>query len=355
MTRKRRSPMAFFNRFFKFMSHDMAIDLGTANTVVYVRGRGIVLNEPSVVAVETINGVKRVKAVGDDAKLMMGKTPGTIEAIRPLRDGVIADIDVAEQMIKHFIQKVHGPRRFARWPEIVICVPSGSTKVERRAIRDAASNAGASQVFLIEEPMAAAIGADMPVTEPIGSMVVDIGGGTTEVAVLSLRGLAYTTSVRVGGDKMDEAIVSYVRRNHNLLIGEATAERIKQEVGIARPPADGIGKTIHIKGRDLVNVVPKEIQINQGQIAEALSEPVATIVEGVRVALENTAPELAADIVDQGIVLTGGGALLEGLDEVLRDETGLPVTVAEDPLTCVAIGTGRALEDPLYRGVLQNG
>lgn len=341
-------------RFFKFMSHDMAIDLGTANTVVYVRGRGIVLNEPSVVAVETVNGVKRVKAVGDDAKLMMGKTPGSIEAIRPLRDGVIADIDVAEQMIKHFIQKVHGPRRFARWPEIVICVPSGSTKVERRAIRDAASNAGASQVWLIEEPMAAAIGADMPVTEPIGSMVVDIGGGTTEVAVLSLRGLAYTTSVRVGGDKMDEAIVSYVRRNHNLLIGEATAERIKQEVGCAKPPVDGIGTVIHIKGRDLVNGVPKEIQINQGQIAEALSEPVATIVEGVRVALENTAPELAADIVDQGIVLTGGGALLQGLDEVLRDETGLPVTVAEDPLTCVALGTGRALEDPLFRGVLHN-
>ena len=348
--------MAFFSRFFKFMSHDMAIDLGTANTVVYVRGRGIVLNEPSVVAVETLNGQKRVKAVGDDAKLMMGKTPGTIEAIRPLRDGVIADIDVAEQMIKHFINKVHGGSSMPwRRPEIVICVPSGSTKVERRAIRDAASNAGASQVFLIEEPMAAAIGADMPVTEPIGSMVVDIGGGTTEVAVLSLRGLAYTTSVRVGGDKMDEAIVSYVRRNHNLLIGEATAERIKQEVGIARPPADGIGMTIHIKGRDLVNGVPKEIQINQGQIAEALSEPVATIVEGVRVALENTAPELAADIVDQGIVLTGGGALLQGIDEVLRDETGLPVTVAEEPLTCVALGTGRALEDPMYRGVLQNG
>ena len=289
-------------RFFKFMSHDMAIDLGTANTLVYVRGRGIVLNEPSVVAVETINGVKRVKAVGDDAKLMMGKTPGSIEAIRPLRDGVIADIDVAEEMIKHFIRKVHGGKpRFARWPEIVICVPSGSTKVERRAIRDAASNAGASQVFLIEEPMAAAIGADMPVTEPIGSMVVDIGGGTTEVAVLSLRGLAYTTSVRVGGDKMDEAIVSYVRRNHNLLIGEATAERIKQEVGCAKPPVDGIGMIIQIKGRDLVNGVPKEIQINQGQIAEALSEPVATIVEGVRVAL----------------------------------------------------GTGRALEDPMFRGVLQ--
>jgi len=234
-------------------------------------------------------------------------------------------------------------------------VPSGSTKVERRAIRDAASNAGASTVWLIEEPMAAAIGADMPVTEPIGSMVVDIGGGTTEVAVLSLRGLAYTTSVRVGGDKMDEAIVSYVRRNHNLLIGEATAERIKQEVGIAKPPADGIGTIIHIKGRDLVNGVPKEIQINQGQIAEALSEPVATIVEGVRVALENTAPELAADIVDQGIVLTGGGALLQGLDEVLRDETGLPVTIADDPLICVAIGTGRALEDPMFRAVLQSG
>ena len=344
-----------FSRFFKLMSHDMAIDLGTANTVVYVRGRGVVLNEPSVVAIETLNGVQKVKAVGDDAKLMMGKTPGTIEAIRPLRDGVIADIDVAEQMIKYFIQKVHGQRRFARWPQIVICVPSGSTKVERRAIRDAAQNAGASQVWLIEEPMAAAIGADMPVTEPIGSMVVDIGGGTTEVAVLSLRGLAYTTSVRVGGDKMDEAIVSYVRRNHNLLIGEATAERIKQEVGVAKAPADGIGQTIHIKGRDLVNGVPKEIQINQGQIAEALSEPVGTIVEGVRIALENTAPELAADIVDQGIVLTGGGALLQGLDEVLRDETGLPVTVAEDPLTCVALGTGRALEDPMFRGVLMTG
>jgi rod shape-determining protein MreB len=344
-----------FSRLFKMTSHDMAIDLGTANTVVYVRGRGIVLNEPSVVAVETINGQKRVKAVGDDAKLMMGKTPGTIEAIRPLRDGVIADIDVAEQMIKYFIEKVHGKRRFMRWPEIVICVPSGSTKVERRAIRDAAQNAGASAVYLIEEPMAAAIGADMPVTEPIGSMVVDIGGGTTEVAVLSLRGLAYTTSERVGGDKMDEAIVSYVRRNHNLLIGEATAERIKQELGCAKPPVDGIGKTVHIKGRDLVNGVPKEIQINQAQIAEAVSEPVATIVDGVRIALENTAPELAADIVDQGIVLTGGGALLQGLDEVLRDETGLPVTIADDPLICVAVGTGRALEDPMFRAVLQNG
>src|SRR3954463_10874255 len=248
-----------FSRFFKFMSHDMAIDLGTANTVVYLRGRGVVLNEPSVVAVETINGVKKVKAVGDDAKLMMGKTPDSIEAIRPLRDGVIADIEIAEEMIKHFIRKVNGKRTsMFSPPEIVICVPSGSTSVERRAIRDAASNAGASEVFLTLEPMAAAIGADMPVTEPVGSMVVDIGGGTTEVAVLSLRGLAYTTSVRVGGDKMDEAIASYVRRNHNLLIGEATAERIKQEHGIAQMPADGVGQRILIKGRDLVNGVPKE-------------------------------------------------------------------------------------------------
>ena len=339
-------------RLFKFMSHDMAIDLGTANTVVYLRGKGIVLNEPSVVAVETINGVKRVKAVGDDAKLMMGKTPDSIEAIRPLRDGVIADIEIAEEMIKHFIRKVHGRKTLLRYPEIVICVPSGSTSVEKRAIRDAASNAGASEVFLILEPMAAAIGADMPVTEPVGSMVVDIGGGTTEVAVLSLRGLAYTTSVRTGGDKMDEAIVSYVRRHHNLLIGDATAERIKKEYGVAMVPDDGIGETIVIKGRDLVNGVPKEININQAHVAEALSEPIGAIVEGVRIALENTAPELAADIVDQGIVLTGGGALISGLDDHIKEETGLPVSIAEDPLTCVAIGTGKAMEDPIYRGVL---
>ena len=343
--------MSFFSKMFSFLSQDMAIDLGTANTLVYVRGRGLVLNEPSVVAIETINGRKTVKAVGNEAKMMMGKTPGNVEAIRPLRDGVIADIYVAEQMINYFIRKVH-TTRFPRFPEIVICVPSGSTSVERRAIRDAANNAGASQVYLIEEPMAAAIGAGMPVTEPIGSMVVDIGGGTTEVAVLSLRGLAYTTSVRVGGDKMDEAIANYVRRNHNLLIGEMTAERIKKEIGTAKVPADGVGLTMEIKGRDLMNGVPKEITINQAQIADALSEPVSTIVEGVRLALENTQPELAADIVDQGIVLTGGGALLHGLDTVLREATGLPVTVAEDPLTCVALGTGRALEDPLYRGVL---
>jgi rod shape-determining protein MreB len=330
----------------------MAIDLGTANTLVYVQDRGIVLNEPSVVAIETINGVKSVKAVGDDAKMMMGKTPDNIEAIRPMRDGVIADIEIAEEMIKHFIRKVHGKRSLFNYPEIVICVPSGSTSVERRAIRDAASNAGASQVYLILEPMAAAIGADMPVTEPVGSMVVDIGGGTTEVAVLSLRGLAYTTSVRVGGDKMDEAIVSYVRRHHNLLIGEATAERIKKDYGIARAPVDGIGETIHLKGRDLVNGVPKEITINQSNIAEALAEPIGQIIEGVRIALENTQPELAADIVDQGIMLTGGGALIKGLDDYLREETGLPVSVAEDPLSCVALGTGRAMEDPIYRGVL---
>ena len=342
----------FFSRFL-FTSRDMAIDLGTANTVVYLRGGGIVLNEPSVVAIETLNGVKRVRAVGDDAKLMMGKTPDHIETVRPLRDGVIADIDVAEQMIKHFIHKAHGgPSRLPRWPETVICVPSGSTSVERRAIRDAASNAGASRVYLIEEPMAAAIGAGMPVTEPIGGMIVDIGGGTTEVAVLSLRGLAYSNSVRVGGDKMDEAIASSIRRNHNLLIGEATAERIKQEVGTARMPADGTGLTIHIKGRDLVNGVPKEIAINQGQIAEAISEPVSRIVETVRIALENTQPELAADIVDHGIVMTGGGALLHDIDKVLSDATGLPVAVAENPLICVALGAGRALEDSHYRGVL---
>lgn len=344
--------MAFYSRFFKFMSHDMAIDLGTANTVVYVRGRGIVLNEPSVVAVETINGIKRVKAVGDDAKMMMGKTPGNIEAIRPLRDGVIADIDVAEQMIKYFIQKVHGPRKFARWPEIVICVPSGSTKVERRAIRDAASNAGASQVWLIEEPMAAAIGAGLPVTEPVGAMVVDIGGGTTEVAVLSLRGLAYSTSTRVGGDKMDDAIASMIRRKHNLMIGEATAERVKLAVGMARMPDDGIGEMMRVKGRDLRAGVPREIEVTQADIAASLGDLIGQIVETVLTALEKTEPELAADICDQGIVMTGGGSLLARIDEVLADATGLPVIVAENALTCVAIGAGRAMEEPIYQGVM---
>jgi len=327
----------------------MAIDLGTANTIVHVPSRDIILNEPSVVAIETINGVKRVKAVGDDAKLMVGRTPAHIEAIWPLRDGVIADIEVAEAMIKYFIGKVHGRRSFLRAPEVVICVPSGATSVERRAIRDATSNAGAREVHLILEPMAAAIGAGLPVAEPIGSMVVDVGGGTTEIAVLSLRGLAYTASVRVAGDKMDDAIVSYIRRNHNLLIGETTAERIKKEAGIARRPTEGHGKTLSIKGRDLVNGVPKEITINQMQIAEALSEPVGAIIEGVRIALENTAAELAADIVDNGIVLTGGGALLSGLDDAIREATGLPVTIADDPLTCVARGTVLALENEQFR------
>jgi rod shape-determining protein MreB len=345
----------FWARWFKWMSHDMAIDLGTANTLVYVRGRGIVLNEPSVVAIETINGVKKVKAVGEDAKLMMGKTPDQIEAIRPLRDGVIADIDVAEQMIKHFIHKVHGGKMRAwRFPEIVICVPSGSTSVERRAIRDAASNAGASSVYLIEEPMAAAIGADMPVTEPIGSMVVDIGGGTTEVAVLSLRGLAYTTSVRVGGDKMDEAISSYVRRNHNLLIGEATAERVKKEIGTAKPPVEGKGLIAYVRGRDVAKGVPNEISLNQLEIAEALAEPVARIVHVVREALEGSQPEIAADIIDEGITMTGGGSLLREIAVVLADETGLPVRVADNPMSCVALGAGRALEDADYLGALHS-
>ena len=339
-----------FNGLFGLFSNDIGIDLGTANTLVYVKDHGIVLREPSVVAVQA--GTNKVLSVGDEAKRMLGRTPGNIVAIRPLKDGVIADFEITEAMLRHFILKVHGKRAFKPRPRVVIAVPSGITEVEKRAVKESALHAGAREVHLIEEPMAAAIGADMPVTEPIGSMVVDIGGGTTEVAVLSLRGLAYTTSVRTGGDKMDESIVSYVRRHHNLLIGEATAERIKKDFGTARPPADGIGQTLHIKGRDLVNGVPKEISINQGQIAEALSEPIGTILEGVRIALENTAPELAADIVDQGIVLTGGGALMAGLDEYLRDETGLPVTVAEDPLTCVAIGTGRAMEDPIFRGVL---
>lgn len=340
-------------RLFAFASYDMAIDLGTVNTVVYIRDKGIVLNEPSVVAIETVNGTARVRAIGSDAKLMMGKTPDNVVTIRPLRGGVIADLDVAEQMIKHFIDKAHGgPSRMPRRPEIAICVPSGSTQVERRAICQAATEAGASKVWLIEEPMAAAIGAGMPVTEPIGAMVVDIGGGTTEVAVLSLRGLAYSTSVRVGGDKLDETIASYIRRKHNLMIGEMTAERIKLTIGIARMPADGRGKVIHAKGRDLVAGVPKEIEISQAEIAEALAEPVNQIVEAVLSALENTAPELAADIIDRGIVMTGGGALLACLDEVLSQATGLTVAVADDALICVAMGAGRALEDPDYKGVL---
>src|SRR3981189_2872622 len=328
-------------RMLGLLSADMAIDLGTANTLVYVKGRGIVLNEPSVVAIASVKGRKQVLAVGEEAKLMLGRTPGNIQAIRPLRDGVIADFEVAEEMIKHFIRKVHNRRSFAS-PQIIICVPSGSTAVERRAIQESAESAGARRVFLIEEPMAAAIGAGLPVTEATGSMVVDIGGGTTEVAVLSLGGIVYSRSVRVGGDKMDEAIIAYIRRNPNLLVGESSAERIKKEIGSARKPEDGEGRVMEIRGRDLMNGVPKQIVISERQISKTLAEPVGSIVEAVKVALEHTAPELAADIVDKGIVLTGGGALLANMDTVLRQATGLPVSVAEDPLPCVALGTGPA-------------
>jgi len=333
-----------FSRIFGFLSADMAIDLGTANTLVYVKGRGIVLNEPSVVAIAEVKGKKQVLAVGEEAKQMLGRTPGNIRAIRPLRDGVIADFEVAEEMIKYFIRKVHNRRSFAS-PLVIVCVPSGSTAVERRAIQESAESAGARRVFLIEEPMAAAIGAGLPVTEPTGSMVVDIGGGTTEVAVLSLGGIVYSRSVRVGGDKMDEAIIAYIRRNHNLLVGEGSAARIKEDIGSACPPDDGDGQTMEIKGRDLMNGVPKELVISEGQIAESLAEPVGAIIEAVKVALEHTAPELAADIVDKGIVLTGGGALLGNIDFVLRHATGLPVSIADDPLSCVVLGTGRALEE----------
>lgn len=327
-----------------WLSADMAIDLGTANTLVYVKGKGIVLNEPSVVAIEEYRGKKQVLAVGNEAKQMLGRTPGNIHAIRPLRDGVIADFEIAEEMIKYFIRKVHNRRSFAS-PMVIVCVPSGSTAVERRAIQESAEAAGARKVWLIEEPMAAAIGADLPVTEPTGSMVVDIGGGTTEVAVLSLGGIVYARSVRVGGDKMDAAIISYIRRNHNLLVGESSAERIKKEIGSACVPEKGDGRTFEIKGRDLMNGVPKEIIISERQVAEALTEPVAQIIEAVKVALEYTAPELAADIVDKGIVLTGGGAKLMNLDQVLRNATGLPVSIAENPLACVVKGTGKALEE----------
>jgi len=330
----------------------MAVDLGTANTLVYVKGRGIVLNEPSVVAITDEKGKKQVLAVGEEAKQMLGRTPGYIQAIRPLRDGVIAEFHIAEEMIKHFIRKVHNRRNFAS-PEVIICVPSGSTAVERRAIQESAESAGARKVWLIDEPMAAAIGAGLPVTEPTGSMVVDIGGGTTEVAVLSLGGIVYARSVRVGGDKMDEAIIAYIRRTHNLLVGESTAERIKKEIGSACAPDDGDGATVEIRGRDLMNGVPKELLISERQIAESLAEPVSAIIEAVKVALEQTPPELAADIVDKGIVLTGGGAMLGNLDYVLRHATGLPVSIADDPLSCVALGTGRALEEKkMLRNVL---
>jgi rod shape-determining protein MreB len=349
--------MSFFNRF-SFNPCDLAIDLGTANTVVYVRDEGVIFAEPSVVAIQTTDGIDKVIAVGVDAKLMLGKTPANIKAIRPLRNGVISDLEVAEQMIKHFIRKAQSGRgrlragMFQGGPEIVICVPSGSTQVERRAIRDAASNAGARKVWLIDEPMAAAIGADLPVTHPIGSMIVDIGGGTTEVGVISVGGMTMSTSVRVGGDKMDEAISSYVRRTHNLMIGEATAERVKKEIGSARVDRDRPAVGTQIKGRDITRGIPREIRLTQGEVLEAIAEPLGQILEIVRTALESTAPEIAADIIDAGIIMSGGGSLLSEIDSVLAHETGLPVRVAENPLDCVALGAGRALEDASYHCVL---
>ena len=331
-----------FSRFNPWHSADMAIDLGTANTLIFVKGRGVVLNEPSVVALLDIKGRKQVLAVGNEAKQMLGRTPGNIQAVRPLRDGVIADFELAEEMIKHFMRSAHNRRSFAS-PLVVVCVPFGATPVERRAIQESAEAAGARKVYLIEEPIAAAMGAHLPVTDATGSMVVDIGGGTTEVAVLSLGSIVIARSVRVGGNLMDEAIIGYIRRHHNLLIGESSAERIKIEIGCACPPEQGEGQTMAIRGRDLMNSVPKEVIISQRQIAEALAEPVSAIIDAVKSTLENTPPELAADLVDKGIMLTGGGALLRNLDFVLRHATGLPVTVTEDPLLCVVMGTGEAL------------
>ncbi|HYU69978.1 MAG TPA: rod shape-determining protein [Burkholderiales bacterium] len=328
-----------------YFSDDMAIDLGTANTLIYVRGKGIVLNEPSVVAIRQEGGPnskKTIQAVGKEAKMMLGKTPGNITAIRPMKDGVIADFTVTEQMLKQFIKKVHHSRLFAPSPRIIICVPCGSTQVERRAIREAAIEAGASQVFLIEEPMAAAIGADLPVAEATGSMVVDVGGGTTEVGVISLGGMVYSGSVRVGGDKFDEAIINYIRRNYGMLIGETTAETVKKEIGSAFPGSEV--REMEVKGRNLAEGIPRSFTISSNEILEALTEPLNQIVGAIKGALEQTPPELGADIAEKGMVLTGGGALLRDLDRLLMEETGLPVIVADDPLTCVVRGSGKALE-----------
>lgn len=332
--------LSFLDRF----STDIAIDLGTANTLVYEKNKGIVLDAPSVVALINENGILKPYAFGHEAKMMLGRTPTDIIAKRPLQDGVIADFKGAEEMIKFFIRSVRDKRSFTG-PMIIVCVPSGSTPVERRAIQEAAEVAGAREVYLVEEPMAAAIGAGLPVTEPTGSMIVDIGGGTTEVAVLSLGGIVYARSVRVGGDKMDDAIISYIRRHFNLLIGESTAERIKKEIGTAFVNPDLPLREMEIKGRDLINGIPKEMVLNEKQIAESLIEPISQIVEAVKTALECTPPELSSDIVDKGIVLTGGGALLNNLGHVLRDATKLPVFVADNALACVALGIGRVLED----------
>jgi len=333
------------NSIFGWFSHDLAIDLGTANTLIYVKGEGIVCNEPSVVAVQnTSRGSRRVLAIGSEAKKMVGRTPGSIVAIRPLRDGVIADFEITENMLRYFIRKIHSGKTLVRpRPRIVIGVPGGITAVEKRAVRESAESAGAREVYLIEEPMAAAIGAGLPITEPTGNLIVDIGGGTTEVAVISLAGVVFTRSVRVGGDKMDEAIIHHIQRKYNLLIGERTAELIKITIGSAYP--DNEIQTMEIKGRDLVAGVPKTIEITDEEIREALMEPVSQVVESVRIALERTPPELASDIVDKGIVLAGGGALLRNLDVLLREETGLPVTLADDPLTAVVMGAGKVLDE----------
>ena len=328
-----------------YFNNDLAIDLGTANTLIYFRGRGIVLDEPSVVAIRQEGGPqgkKVIQEVGLAAKQMLGRTPGNITAIRPMKDGVIADFIITEQMIKVFIKRVHDNKLFSPSPRIIICVPCGSTQVERRAIRDAAIGAGASRVYLIEEPMAAAIGAGLPVGEATGSMVVDIGGGTTEVGVISLGGLVYKGSVRVGGDKFDEAIINYIRRNYGMLIGETTAEQIKKEIGSAFPGSEVREK--EVKGRNLAEGIPRSFTISSNEILEALTEPLNSIVGAVKSALEQTPPELGADIADNGMVLTGGGALLRNLDRLLMEETGIPVVTADDPLTCVARGCGKALE-----------
>ena len=324
-------------------SNDLAIDLGTANTLTFVRGKGIVSNEPSVVAVQRAgNGTKKVLAVGKEAKEMLGRTPGNIVAVRPMKDGVIADFEVTEAMLRYFITKVHNRRTLVK-PRIIIGVPSEVTQVEKRAVRDSALAAGAREVYLIEEPMAAAIGAGLPITEPSGNMIVDIGGGTTEVAVISLAGIVMSKSIRVGGDKMDEAIVQHIKRKYNLLIGERTAEDIKKQIGSAYPLEEVL--TVEVKGRDLVAGVPKTLTINSDEIRDALAEPVNAIVEAVRVVLERTPPELSADIVDRGIVLSGGGSQLKNLDVLLREETGLPVMVSENPQLAVVLGTGKALDE----------
>jgi rod shape-determining protein MreB len=330
-----------FDYLIGMFSSDMAVDLGTANTLVYLKGAGIVLNELSIVALHQAD--HSILAVGREAKAMLGRTPGNILAIRPLKDGVIADFDVTEKMLHYFISKVHRRKTLVR-PRIVIGVPSGITQVEKRAVRDSAMQAGAREVYLIEEPMAAALGAGLPIQEPGGNMIVDIGGGTTEVAVISLSGTVYCKSVRVAGDEMDEAIVQYIRKNYNLLVGERRAEDIKIRLGSAYPTG-GEKQTVEVKGRDLIDGIPKTIVITEDEIREALREPVMTIVETVRTALEHTPPELAADIVDKGIVMTGGGALLRGLDLLLRQETNLPITIADDPLSCVALGTGKVLDE----------